>query len=48
MANDVVSRFFGGPPLLVALRLVLLSILVLSVIGLDPRDIRRSVAASGH
>jgi hypothetical protein len=46
MANDVVNRFFGGPPLSVAVRIILLSILVgviLSAIGLDPRDIWRSV-----
>ena len=42
MANDVVSRFFGGPPLWVLARLVLLSVLVgvvLSVFGLDPWNI---------
>ena len=46
MANDVVNRFFGGSPLSVIVRLILLSILVgviLSAIGLDPRDIWRSV-----
>lgn len=46
MPNDVVNRFFGGPPLSVAVRIILLSILVgviLSAIGLDPRDIWRSV-----
>lgn len=46
MANDVVNRFFGGSPLSVLVRLILLSILVgviLSAIGLDPRDIWRSV-----
>lgn len=46
MANDVVNRFFGGPPVSVAVRIILLSILVgviLSAIGLDPRDIWRSV-----
>jgi Family of unknown function (DUF6460) len=46
MANDVVNRFFGGPPLAVLIRLILLSILVgviLSAIGLDPRDIWRSL-----
>jgi hypothetical protein len=46
MANDVVSRFFGGPPLSVLLRLVLLSILVgviLSAIGLDPFNILASI-----
>jgi hypothetical protein len=46
MANDLVNRFFGGPPLSVLVRLVLLSILVgvvLSAIGLDPMNIMRSV-----
>jgi hypothetical protein len=46
MANEVVNRFFGGPPLSVALRIILLSVLVgviLSAIGLDPSDIWRSV-----
>ena len=46
MAYDVVNRFFGGPPLSVLLRLILLSILVgviLSAIGLDPFDIWRSI-----
>ena len=42
MSNDTVNRFFGGPPLSVAVRVILLCILVgviLSAIGLDPRDI---------
>ena len=46
MSNEVVSRFFGGPPLSVAVRVILLSILVgviLSAIGLDPRDIWFSI-----
>jgi len=46
MAGDVVNRFFGGPPLWVLVRLILLSILVgviLSVIGLDPFNIVRSI-----
>jgi hypothetical protein len=46
MANDVVNRFFGGPPLSVLARLVLLSILVgvvLSAIGLDPMNIMHSI-----
>ena len=46
MANDVVNRFFGGSPLSVVVRLILLSILVgviLSAIGLDPFDIWRSI-----
>jgi hypothetical protein len=40
------TRFFGGPPLSVIFRLVLLSILIgviLKVIGLDPFNILRSV-----
>ncbi len=46
MANGAVSRFFGGPPLWVLARLALLSILigvVLSVLGLDPLNIVRSI-----
>ena len=46
MANDVVSRFLGGPPLAVLARLVLLSIVVgviLSAVGLDPWNILRSI-----
>jgi ABC-type amino acid transport system permease subunit len=44
--NDAMTRFIGGSPLTVAARLVLLSILVgviLAAIGLDPRDILRSI-----
>ena len=48
------SRFFGGPPLSVIFRLILLSILVgviLKALGLDPLNILRSmrglVRASG-
>lgn len=46
MANDTVTRFFGGSPLAVAFRLILLSILVgvvLSALGLDPFNIWRSL-----
>jgi len=46
MANDTVNRFLGGSPLSVVVRIILLSILVgviLSAIGLDPRDIWRSL-----
>ena len=46
MSNGAMSRFLGGSPLSVALRLVLLSILVgviLSAIGLDPWNIWRSI-----
>jgi hypothetical protein len=46
MPNDTVQRFLGGPPLSVAVRIILLSILVgviLSAIGLDPRDIWQSL-----
>jgi hypothetical protein len=46
MPNDVITRFLGGQPLAVAGRLVLLSILVgviLAALGLDPRDIVRSL-----
>jgi len=40
--NSYVARFFGGPPLSVIFRLVLLSILIgviLEVLGLDPWNI---------
>jgi len=46
MANDVVSRFLGGPPLSVLMRLVLLSIVVgviLSAVGLNPLNILDSI-----
>src|ERR1700744_4554151 len=45
-ANYSVHRFFGGPPLAVAGRLIMLSILVgviLAAIGLDPWNILDSV-----
>ena len=45
-SQDYVQRFFGGPPLAVAGRLILLSILVgviLAAIGLDPWNIIDSV-----
>ena len=46
MANNTANRFFGGSPLSVLLRLVLISVLVgviLSAIGLDPWNIIPSV-----
>ena len=46
MANSYVARFFGGPPLSVIFRLILLSILIgviLEVIGLDPWNIIESI-----
>jgi Domain of unknown function (DUF6460) len=46
MSNDTVSKIFGGSPLGVLFRLVLVSILVgviLSALGLDPFDIIHSV-----
>ena len=46
MANDTVTRVFGGSPLAVLVRLFLVSILVgviLSALGLDPFDIVRSI-----
>ena len=46
MAGNAATRFFGGPPLMVIFRLVLLCILVgvvLRVLGLDPFNILRSV-----
>ena len=45
-ANDGVVRFFGGSPLAVAFRLILLSILVgvvLAAIGFDPWNIVNSI-----
>ncbi len=44
--QDYLQRFFGGPPLAVVGRLILLSILVgviLAAIGLDPWNILKSV-----
>jgi hypothetical protein len=46
MTNALVHRFFGGPPLSVLVRLVLLSILVgvvLAAIGFDPWNIIYSI-----
>jgi Domain of unknown function (DUF6460) len=46
MSNDTVTRVFGGSPLAVLGRLILVSILVgviLSALGLDPFDIVRSI-----
>lgn len=46
MANENINRFFGGPPLAVIGRLILLSILigvVLAAFGLDPWNILESV-----
>src|SRR6267142_7165221 len=44
--NNYVARFFGGPPLSVIFRLILLSILIgviLEVLGLDPWNIIQSL-----
>jgi hypothetical protein len=46
MSNGTTTRFFGGSPLGVIVRLVLVSILVgvvLSALGLDPFDIVHSI-----
>jgi hypothetical protein len=46
MSNDTVTRIFGGSPLAVLGRLILVSILVgviLSALGLDPFDIVHSI-----
>jgi len=46
MANNVVTRFFGGSPAMALVRLVLLSILVgviLSALGFDPWNIVPSI-----
>ena len=46
MSNDTVTKVFGGSPLSVLVRLILVSILVgviLSALGLDPFDIIHSI-----
>jgi hypothetical protein len=46
MNDNVVSRFFGGPPLSVAIKLILLSIVVgviLAALDLDPLHMVRSI-----
>jgi hypothetical protein len=46
MSNTLVSRFLGGPPLAVALRLILLCVLVgviLHALGFDPGNIIDSI-----
>jgi Domain of unknown function (DUF6460) len=46
MSNDTMTKVFGGSPLAVLVRLILVSILVgvvLSALGLDPFDIVHSV-----
>ena len=46
MSNETVTRVFGGSPLAVLGRLILLSILIgviLSAMGLDPFDIVHSI-----
>jgi Na+/H+-dicarboxylate symporter len=46
MSNDTATRIFGGSPLGVIVRLILVSILVgvvLSALGLDPFDIVQSI-----
>lgn len=46
MSNDTATRIFGGSPLGVLVRLILVSILVgviLSALGLDPLDIVHSL-----
>ncbi len=46
MTNSYVNRFFGGPPLSVIFRLILLSILIgviLEMLGLDPWNILDSL-----
>jgi hypothetical protein len=43
---DIVHRFFGGPPLMVIVRLILLSILVgvvMAALGFDPTNIIPSI-----
>lgn len=51
MANDQLTRFFGGSPTMVLLRLVILCVVVgviLAAIGLDPRNILDSVIGFAH
>jgi hypothetical protein len=46
MANGTVDRFFGGSPVWVVVRLILLSIVIgvlLSALGLDPWNIVQSI-----
>jgi hypothetical protein len=46
MSNDTVAKIFGGSPLGVLFRLILVSVLVgviLSALGLDPFDIIHSI-----
>jgi hypothetical protein len=46
MANGGASRFFGGSPLAVVVKLILISVLVgvvLAALGLDPLNIFRSL-----
>jgi hypothetical protein len=46
--NSALARFFGGPPLSVIFRLILLSIIIvviLEVLGLDPARIIESLRA---
>ncbi len=46
MSNDTMTKVFGGSPLAVLARLILVSVLVgvvLSAVGLDPFDIVRSI-----
>jgi len=46
MASNYFNRFFGGPPLSVIFRLILLSILIgviLEIIGLDPWNLIESL-----
>jgi len=46
MASNSLNRFFGGPPVSVIFRLILLSILIgviLEVLGLDPWNIIESL-----
>jgi Family of unknown function (DUF6460) len=48
IGNSALARFFGGPPLSVIFRLILLSIIIgviLEVLGLDPSRIIESLRA---
>ena len=51
MADDGITRAFGGSPLSVLVRLIMVSILVgviLAALGLDPWNILRSLQHLGH
>lgn len=51
MANDQLTRFFGGSPAMVLVRLVVLCVVVgviLAALGIDPRNILDSLVDFVH